>query len=162
MSTTTIVQLPQAIALTGNELLEVAVPIKLAGNVNGWASERVTSAQIAALAGNVASVGPTAVITDVPVPGSNNDYTVSGQMGATVGFIDLTPTAICNITGLQGGFDGQVVIITNLSAFAMTLNTLNVGSQATNQFRLPSDLILIQNDSKAFKYSATISRWVSL
>jgi hypothetical protein len=83
-------------------------------------------------------------------------------MGPAVGFVELTPTAICNITGLQAGFDGQIIVITNLSAFAMTLNALNVGSIAANQFRLPGDLILTQNDSKSFKYSATIGKWVAL
>jgi hypothetical protein len=162
MATTTILQLPQASSLTGAELFELAVPVGLPGNVQGWASERVSTAQIAALVNNIIASIPTGVVYAAPIPGANNNYTAGGQMGAAVAFIDLTPTVICNITGLQAGFDGQTVIITNLSAFAMTLNALNVGSIAANQFRLPGDLILTQNDSKSFKYSATIGKWVAL
>jgi hypothetical protein len=162
MATTTILQLPQAISLTGAELFEAAVPAVLPGNVQGWASERISTAQIATLVRNIVAAIPTGVIYAAPIPGANNNYTVGAQMGAAVAFVDLTPTGICNITGLQAGFDGQIVIITNLSAFAMTLNALNVGSISANQFRLPADLILTQNDSRAFKYSATIGKWVAL
>jgi hypothetical protein len=86
---------------------------------------------------------------------------VAGGMGATIAFIDLTPSATCNITGLEAGFDGQSVIITNLSAtYTLTLNALNSGSTTTNQFRMVEDLVLAQNNGQAFKYSATIGKWV--
>jgi hypothetical protein len=163
VSTTTILQLPQAVAgLLGVEQLEAAQPTTLPNGQLGWVSIRVSLAQIAAIASRIGATGPTGVIYAVPAAGANNDYTASNQMGPAVGFVELTPTAICNITGLQAGFDGQIIVITNLSAFAMTLNALNVGSIAANQFRLPGDLILTQNDSKSFKYSATIGKWVAL
>ena len=162
MATTTILQLPQAISLTGAEQLEAAEPVTLPGGVQGWASIRVTAGQISALASKVAPTGPTAVIAAAPAPGANNDYTAHGQMGPAVGFMDLTPTAICNITGLQAGTDGQLVVITNLSAFAMTLNAFNSGSMAPNQFRMASDFILTQNNSKSFKYSVPIGNWVGI
>jgi hypothetical protein len=75
--------------------------------------------------------------------------------------MDLTPTATCNITGVTAGFDGQVLTITNLSAFVLTLNALNSGSSAANQFRMVSDLNLAQNNGQTFEYSVTIGKWVS-
>lgn len=153
MSTATILQLPQAIALTGTEPVE---------SVQGTTSVRLTAAQIAALAPSINPTGPVGVAAAVPAPGANNNYTASGLMGAVVGFLDLTPTANCNITGLLAGFDGQLVIITNLSAFVITLNTLNAGSIAANQFRMVSDWVLPQNAGKAFKYSVTLGKWVAL
>jgi hypothetical protein len=162
MATTTILQLPQAISLTGAEQLEAAEPVTLPGGVQGWASIRVTASQIAAIASLIVPPGPTTVIHAAPALGENDNYTAGAQMSATVGFVDLTPTAVCNITGLQAGSDGQLVIITNLSSFAMTLNALNAGSAAANQFRMAADFILTQNNSKTFKYSVAIGKWVAL
>jgi hypothetical protein len=66
-----------------------------------------------------------------------------------------------DLTGLAGGGDGQVVTITNVSANLLTLLALT-GSSAGNQFRLPTDLTLLQNQSMSFKYSSTIAKWVAL
>lgn len=154
MATATILQLPQAVSLTGGEQIE---------SIQNGASTRLTVAQILAILPYIITpIGPTAVITGVPNAGANNNYTVNGQMGPAVGFVDLTPTAVCNITGLEAGFDGQMVTITNLSTYAMTLNALNSGSLAANQFRMAADFILTQNNSKSFKYSATLAIWVGL
>ena len=149
MGTATILQLPQTVGLTGGEPLET---------VQGTTSVRTTVAQIAALSRSL----PTGVAAAIPSAGANNDYTASGLMGPSIGFIDLTPTADCNITGLQAGFDGQIVIVTNLSAFNVTLNALNSGSQSVNQFRMVGDFVLPQNNGKTFKYSVSIGKWVAM
>jgi len=160
MATTTILQLPQALSLTGAELVELAVPVVLPGGVQGWASERGTTAQFAALIQTI--TGPTGVLYAAPAVGANNDYNAAGAMGPSIGFLELTPTANCNLTGLKAGLDGQVITVTNLSLFNMTLNSLNSGSQAANQFRMVSDFSLVRNDSKSFKYSATIGKWIAI
>jgi hypothetical protein len=161
MATKTILQLTQAVGgLTGFEQLEAAQPTSLPNGQPGWASIRVTSAQIAALAATI--LNPTGVASASPTVGESDNYSVGGEMGPTIGFLELTPAGICNITGLIAGFDGQVVVITNLSTFNMTLNALNSGSLSANQFRMVSDFTLIQNDSKSFKYSATIGKWIAL
>jgi hypothetical protein len=160
MATATILQLPQAVGgLLGTEQCEAAQPTTLPNGQPGFVSIRLTTAQIAALA--AASKTPSGLITGIP-SGTQNDYTVGGQMGPAVGFIDLSPTAPCNITGLAAGIDGQLVVITCLTAFATTLNALNAGSLAANRFRMASDAILTQNNGRSFKYSATIGLWVAL
>jgi hypothetical protein len=162
MATATILQLVQAIGgLTGLEQLEGAQPTTLQNGQPGWVSVRLSSAQIAALASQISATGPLAVATDTP-SGAQNNYTVNGQMGPTIGFVDLTPGAACNITGVAAGFNGQIIIVTNLSAFNLTLNALNSGSLAANQFRMAADFILTQNNGKAFKYSTTIGKWVAM
>lgn len=153
MSTSTIPQLRQAIGLTGTEQLEA---------VQAGASVRITSAMLALLANSVAPIGPTGVAAASPAAGENDNYTVSGEMGPTIGFIDLTPSGNCNITGLEAGFNGQIIIITNLSAFVLILNALNSGSLAPNQFRMFGDLSLSQNNGQPFKYSTTIGKWVAI
>lgn len=114
--------------------------------------------------GPMGSSLPTGVVAAVPAAGANNNYTAGGFMGPTIGFMDLTPTATCNITGVSatGVTDGQMLTITNLSAFNLTLNSLNAGSSAANQFRLVADLILTKYDGQTFRYSATDTVWISL
>lgn len=159
MATENILQLTAAIGITGSEWLEA---VQVAAVPGGWASIRLTSAQIAALAASLAPTGPTVVVAAVPAAGANNDYTASGQFSPAVGFVDLAPTADCNITGLAAGGNGQIVIITNLSAHQMILNALNTGSATANRFRMAADQILTQNNSRAFKYSTTLAKWVML
>lgn len=111
---------------------------------------------------DVSPTGPLGVAVDAP-SGTQNNYTVGGEFNPLIGFIDITPIANCNITGLQAGVDGQLVIITNLSPnFTATLNALNGGSLLANQFRMVADFILPQNNGKSFKYSATIGKWVAM
>ena len=152
MATATILQLPQAQSLTGAEAVEI---------VQNGASARATSAQVASLGASVSPTGPTGVVEALPNVGSNNDYAPL-DFGATTGFLEVMPVGVTNITGLIAGYDGQIVVITNVSAYALTLNELNGASQAGNQFRMAADAILTQNNSRTFKYSATIGKWVAI
>jgi hypothetical protein len=154
MATSTILQLPVNIGLTGFEWLEIATTVNNP-------SQRATSGQIARLASSVVPTGPTGVAADAPA-GTQNNYTINGEFTVATGFAELTPAGACNITGLQAGSDGQIIIITNLSTFALTLNALNSGSLSANQFRMFGDLVLSQNNGHAFKYSATIGKWVGM
>jgi len=84
-------------------------------------------------------------------------------MGPTIGFMELTPTGNCTITGIPAGIDGQLLIITNLaSGFTVTLLALNASSTAANQFRMATGILLEQYDSQAFKYSVSIGKWVAV
>lgn len=107
------------------------------------------------------SITPSGVLTDAPAAGATNDYNPTGN-GPTIGFYELTPAGVANITGLKAGYHGQIVIITNLSGNNLTLNSLNAGSLAANRFRLPFDLILSQNSSQAFRYNSTATKWVPM
>lgn len=152
MATQTILQLSQAASLTGAEAIEL---------VQNGTSVRGTSAQVASLGASISPTGPTGVVQAIPATGANNNY-APGGFGAMTGFLELTPTGICNITGLTAGYDGQLIIITNLSVYALTLNSLNGASLSANQFRMVADLVLGQYNGQAFKYSGTIGLWVML
>lgn len=152
MATATILQLRQAQSLTGAEAVEM---------VQNGESVRATAAQVATLNASVSPTGPIGVVNAVPATGANNDYDPAG-FDATTGFLELTPTGDCNISGLVAGYNGQLVIITNLSAHVITLNALNGASQAANQFRMVGDIALGQNNGQAFKYSTPIGKWVAL
>lgn len=107
------------------------------------------------------SITPSGVVSDAPSAGAHNDYAPTGY-GATTGFIEITPAGVANITGLLAGYHGKIVILSNLSANNITLNSLNAGSLAANRFRLPFDLILSQNSSQAFRYNSTVALWIPM
>lgn len=161
MATASIPQLGQVISLTGTELMEIA-QLQGAGPTAVWGSRRMTVLQLIALIDVIGSTGPTGVAAAAPSVGENDNWTVSGLMGPTIGFIDCSPIGNCNVTGLEAGFDGQLVVVTNLASFTLVLNALNSASLSANQFRLPADVQLSQNNSQTFKYSAQIGKWVGL
>jgi hypothetical protein len=108
------------------------------------------------------SITPSGVTSDAPAAGAHNDYAPTGY-GVTTGFLEVTPAGAANLTGLLAGFNGQIVTISNLSGNNLTLNALNGGSAANNQFRLPFDLILSQNNSQTFRYlKGSVNKWVPI
>lgn len=103
---------------------------------------------------------PTGLVATAITAGAHNDYSPVG-FGPTVGFLDLSPAADANITGIAAGGDGQQLIVTNLSAHNLTLNSLNGGSMAQNQLRIVADLTLGTNNSARFVYSVALALWVN-
>jgi hypothetical protein len=94
VSTVTILQLPQAVGgLLGTEQLEAAQPSGVPG---GYASVRVTAAQIAALAGQMSSALLPA-FTPVSVSASLPTITFCALINASAGNVILTlPSAVGN------------------------------------------------------------------
>lgn len=103
---------------------------------------------------------PTGLVANAVTGGAHNDYNPAG-FGPTTGFLDLSPTADANITGIMAGGDGQQLIVTNLSAHNLTLNALNAGSNITNRLRIVGDLTLGLNNSARFVYSVALALWVN-
>ncbi len=89
-----------------------------------------------------------ALIVAAPAGGANNNFNPGGSPAwpgtllAPYGRLDLNPPADCSLTGLLAGLDGQLVYIRNISAFNITLDNLNAGSTAANQFSSPGDMML--------------------
>jgi hypothetical protein len=78
-----------------------------------------------------------------------------------VSYMDLDTTAgNATVDGIAGGFNGRKLIITNTGANLLTLAALT-GSSSSNQFRLPSDFFVVQNQSVALEYVAGISKWIA-
>jgi hypothetical protein len=104
--------------------------------------------------------GTSTLQTIVPTPGPSDNYPINFG----IGFLDINPTGgACNITGMTAGFDGQLVTVTNIHASnSVTLNALNGGSSAPNQFRMAADMTLLQYSSLTFRYSSAIAMWVQI
>jgi hypothetical protein len=73
----------------------------------------------------------------------------------------LSASTAINITGLQGGADGRVIGIMNVSsgANAITLKNNSGSSSAGNKFCLTADLAVAQNAAVLLIYDATSTCW---
>jgi len=92
--------------------------------------------------------------------GTYNNYSPAGFDGS-IGFLDITPSGAVIITGVAAGEDGQYLVITNLSGSqTVTLDSLNSGSLAQNQLRLPGNIVLVQNNGITLRYSKFLGLWV--
>lgn len=98
-------------------------------------------------------------LTPTALSGDVNDYSPTGL--ATALDLRIDPNgATRNITGLAGGADGRVIILTNISlAWSFVLNSGSTGSTAANRFLLPGDVTVPPNATVALRYDGTSSRW---
>ena len=73
------------------------------------------------------------------------------------------PSAVFNITGIQGGADGKIAILYNTTAYAMTI-TNNATSTAANRIltNTGSDVATTGTGIVSLIYSVTDSRWILL
>lgn len=73
-----------------------------------------------------------------------------------------TNAAGSTLTGIAAGSDGQVLVITNVSANDLTLSPEDAGSAAANRLAINGPQVLGQYQSLMFLYDATIARWTAL
>lgn len=80
---------------------------------------------------------------------------------STASRIRVTATgALRNITGLQGGSNGRLMIIHNIGSLPVVLKHNATGSStAGNCFSIGSDITLFTGDSVVLAYDGTDSRW---
>lgn len=132
-----------------------AAPIGTAGAAITWAD--------ALRVGNDASISFmsaarfTGDITSASLGASQNNYAPTGLAGASV--IRLTASTPINITGLTGGSDGRLMVLTNVGANAITLVDQSGSSTAANRFLFGANLALAANQSATLIYDSTSSRW---
>lgn len=67
-----------------------------------------------------------------------------------------------NLTGVTGGADGKLLILTNISANEIMIINEDAGSTAANRFAINGDMALPQNCSAIFIYDDNIDRWTRL
>jgi hypothetical protein len=92
--------------------------------------------------------------------GTTHNFAPAGLTPA-VSYLDLDTTAgNATITGIDGGFNGRKLVITNVGVNLLTLAALT-GSSAANQFRLPSDFFVVQNQSVALEYVDGVLKWIA-
>lgn len=92
-----------------------------------------------------------------PSAGAHNDVALAGPSDYV---LDLDTTAgNASYSGFVAQFDGQKLIISNTGANLLTLVALAT-SAAGNQFRLPTDLALVQNQTVVLQYSTGAGKWL--
>jgi len=92
--------------------------------------------------------------------GTTHNFMPAGFTPA-VSYLDLdTAAGNATITGIDGGFNGRKVIITNTGANLLTLS-ITGSSDPENQFRLPSDFAIVQNQSVALEYVEGVLKWIA-
>lgn len=126
----------------------------LAGAAASGANTDITSLAGIALTQNVALSGD---ISPTQITANQNDYNPTGLSTASV--LRLTTDASRDITGLTGGADGRLIVITNVGSFAMVLKDESGSSTAANRFALAADITLATDQSVVLQYDSTSSRW---
>lgn len=124
------------------------------GTVIGGASAAAATVTTLAVTQTLAlqgDISPTSFST------TQNDYNPTNLSTSAV--LRLTATAASNITGLQGGADGRIVILHNIGSFNITLKDEDTGSSAANRFALVADLLLQPDQVAMLQYDSTSSRW---
>ena len=96
--------------------------------------------------------------TTAPSAGAHNDVALPGPSDYVLD-VDTTAGAQ-SISGFAAQRDGQRVVVSNTGANLLTLSALT-GSSGPNQFRLPTDLALVQNQSATLQYSTGAAKWVT-
>jgi len=86
-----------------------------------------------------------------------NDYNPAGL--ATSSTLRLEPTANVNLTGLQGGVDGRIIIIHNIGTGTLGIPDEDLLSAAGNRFDVGATIYIRQNLGAIFRYDGSSSRW---
>jgi hypothetical protein len=94
-----------------------------------------------------------------PAPGTTeNNYTPTGWSGATI--VRLNPSGASSITGFSATATAVRKTLVNISAFNVTLQHQNTGSDAANRIiALTGGLVLEPDDVADLWYDSTTARW---
>lgn len=106
------------------------------------------------LSGSIAFSGD---ISPAQITADQNDYNPTGLSSAST--LRLTSDASRNITGLQGGADGRIILIHNVGAQNIVLVDESASSSAANRFAMTGDYTLLPDDGVFLQYDSTSSRW---
>lgn len=96
-------------------------------------------------------------ISPSQITANQNDYNPTGLSTASV--LRLSTDASRDITGLQGGADGRLVIVHNVGAQNLVLKDESASSSAANRFALNADVTLGADQSSWLQYDLPSSRW---
>lgn len=98
-------------------------------------------------------------ISPATITANQSDYNPTGLVTAAV--LRLASDAAREITGLQGGDDGRVLLVVNSGSFSITLKNQNAGSSANNRFLFGGDIVLQPGAGQTLLYDTTgaTNRW---
>ena len=125
------------------------------GNTTGATTVNLTSGT-----GNVNTTTAMAwngVISPTSLAVSQNDYNPTNLAAASL--VRQATSADVTITGLAGGANGRIIVLTNISANIITLTNEDALSTAANRFLFGDFIRLFPEDSVILQYDGTSSRW---
>jgi hypothetical protein len=124
---------------------------------NGTTRKVAASAFVSNLSGNFFLTGVSAVAIGA---GTTNNW---APVLTNFSRLRITPAGAATLTGLVGGVDGKVIILTNVSAVDdITIMAQSGLSTAGNRFAMNGDSILPPGCAAMFLYDGSLSRWVRL
>lgn len=103
------------------------------------------------------SVAITGVTSPSQITANQDDYNPTGL--STTSTLRLSTDASRNITGLQGGAAGRIMVIHNVGSFDLVLKNADTASTAANRFELWGDVTVKPKQGITLQYDATSSRW---
>lgn len=117
-------------------------------------------ATIADVAGGAAgAVSWTGVGNEAVAAGTTNNW---APTLTDISRLRVTPAGAAIITGLVGGTDGRIIVITNIGGSDLELRAQDAGSAAANRFASNGDTLLPSGASALFIYDGALSRWTRL
>ena len=96
-------------------------------------------------------------ITPTQIAANTNNYNPTGLSTATI--LRLSSDASRNITGLQGGSDGRILVLFNVGSNDIVLKTGDANSDAANRFGFDADFVLVASSTATIFYDSTASLW---
>ncbi len=100
-------------------------------------------------------------LTPAQITANQNDYAPTGH--GTASIFRLDTNNLWNITGLQGGADGRIVIFFNIGSNVIGIPHDSASSTAGNRFYIPDSVTdtfeLLPNCTAILIYDSTSSRW---
>ena len=100
----------------------------------------------------------TGVISPAQITSNQNNYNPTSLSGALQ--LRVNTDASRNVTGLSGGADGRLILVTNIGSFDIVLTDQDGSSSAANRFLFAGgDRTLTPDESVLLKYDGTDSRW---
>lgn len=96
-------------------------------------------------------------ISPSQITADQNDYNPTGLSSAST--LRLTSDASRNVTGLQGGADGRVLVLHNVGSNNIVLKDDSASSTAGNRFALSADITIGVDQAAVLQYDSTSSRW---
>jgi hypothetical protein len=96
-------------------------------------------------------------LSPAQITADQNDYNPTGLAAASI--LRLSTDASRNLTGLQGGADGRLVVGMNVGSYDVALVDQSASSSAGNRFAIGGNVAIPAGQSVALLYDATASRW---
>lgn len=102
-------------------------------------------------------LGLDSALSPAQITANQNNYNPTNF--STTSFLRINSDAARDITGLNAGNAGRLLVLVNVGSFTITLKHESASSSAANRFTLGSDYALLSGTSVILIYDSTTARW---